>query len=226
MGFIPANEMGVREVFATKANEMRLSILKSRSRFPDYILVDERNGNTKKILAEAEFRSENFVNHGHDVKGCDLVICWQHTRQLPIEVLELCTMQFHDADAPVLGRVKSSRIEKSSEDEDLMPPPFHLLCQLMRHVCKEMDKFDDLFEEYWEREFELSRMMTEHRGCYDGPSKELMRHIPINAFSEWFDFQFPYTIVDILAEVWRVNSGKEDERLLGAQKLASLSVCD
>jgi hypothetical protein len=42
------------------------------------------------VKAEFEYESRNFLKHMHDVKGCDLIICWRHNwPECPIEVLEL-----------------------------------------------------------------------------------------------------------------------------------------
>ncbi|HET6935499.1 MAG TPA: hypothetical protein VFI72_11725 [Candidatus Angelobacter sp.] len=37
-----------------------------------------------------EFESSNFFKQGHNAKGCDLIVCWEHNwRECPIAVLEL-----------------------------------------------------------------------------------------------------------------------------------------
>jgi hypothetical protein len=39
---------------------------------------------------EFEFRSKNFLTHGHDPEKTDLVVCWVHDWEKPtVEVLEL-----------------------------------------------------------------------------------------------------------------------------------------
>jgi hypothetical protein len=34
--------------------------------------------------------SKNFLAHGHDVRGADLIVCWKHNwENCPLEVIEL-----------------------------------------------------------------------------------------------------------------------------------------
>jgi Homing endonuclease associated repeat len=43
-----------------------------------------------RFAVEFEFESRNFLSHGHDPSGCDLVVCWEHNwSECLIEVLEL-----------------------------------------------------------------------------------------------------------------------------------------
>lgn len=86
--FIPSNEMETREWFAAHIADFDYSIVKSRGAFPDYILED---GDGKQYGVEIEYASDNFILHRHDPKGCDFVLCWIHTQELPVPVLELST---------------------------------------------------------------------------------------------------------------------------------------
>jgi hypothetical protein len=39
---------------------------------------------------ELEQESRNFLKHGHDPNGCDLIVCWEHNwDECPLEVIEL-----------------------------------------------------------------------------------------------------------------------------------------
>ncbi len=78
--------MNVREVFAIRAGDLGYRILESRAAFPDYVLSYGR----QRLLAEAEFRTSNFLRHRHDIDRCDLIIVWKHDLPyMPIPVLEL-----------------------------------------------------------------------------------------------------------------------------------------
>jgi hypothetical protein len=90
--FAPRNEIGVRELFAQCCQTLGYRILDSRRGFPDYELLDLQE---QRLRAEAEFMSENFILHGHDVTACDLIICWQHTRAMQVPVLELASSQVY-----------------------------------------------------------------------------------------------------------------------------------
>jgi hypothetical protein len=44
----------------------------------------------QRVRIEFEFESRNFERHGHDPKGCDLIVCWEHNwQECPLQVLEL-----------------------------------------------------------------------------------------------------------------------------------------
>lgn len=76
----------MREVFAIRANDLGYRIFESRAAFPDYILGQGR----RRILAEAEFRTSDFLRHKHDFTRCDLIIAWEHDiSYMPIPVLQL-----------------------------------------------------------------------------------------------------------------------------------------
>ena len=79
IAFIPKNELNVREVFAQRAGRLGYRILESRIPFPDYILAV----GSKRILAEAEFRTSDFLRHKHDLP------------YMPVPVLELKTEEMH-----------------------------------------------------------------------------------------------------------------------------------
>jgi len=84
--------MNVREVFAQRAGRLGYRILESRAAFPDYILGQ----GSKRILAEAEFRTSDFLRHKHDLTRCDLIVAWEHDLSyMPVPVLELKTEIVH-----------------------------------------------------------------------------------------------------------------------------------
>jgi len=84
--------MNVREVFAQRASRLGYRILESRIAFPDYILGAGR----RRILAEAEFKTSDFLRHRHYIGRCDLIIVWDHDLiYMPVPVLELKTEELH-----------------------------------------------------------------------------------------------------------------------------------
>src|SRR3990167_4807895 len=69
---IPQNEMGVIVVFAEQAKEAGFEIVEIGCDFPDALI---KKGD-KAYRAEFEYRSSNFIQHKHDLRQCDLIICW------------------------------------------------------------------------------------------------------------------------------------------------------
>lgn len=72
--FEPKNEAGVFYVFALVAKTLGFDVQTVQVGFPDCRAA----WGGKRMRIEFEYRSSNFERHGHDVRGCDLVVCWKH----------------------------------------------------------------------------------------------------------------------------------------------------
>jgi hypothetical protein len=87
----PVNEQGVVFLFGMVARELDYVVEIVRTSFPD-CEAKRRVGKDRweKIRIEFEFQSRNFLSHGHDKDGCDVIVCWENNwKDCPIEVLEL-----------------------------------------------------------------------------------------------------------------------------------------
>jgi len=87
----PVNEQGVVFLFGMLANDLGFLIEGIQEGFPDCV-GKRRIAKNKwaQVRIEFEYTSRNFLLHGHDVQGCDLVVCWYHDwHDCPLEVLEL-----------------------------------------------------------------------------------------------------------------------------------------
>jgi len=91
MGMAPTNENGVIFLFGAEARNLGFMMLQIQTGFPDGEAFREvEPGRWQRVRIEFEFESRNFVAHRHDVKGCDMIVCWEHNwRQCPLEVVEL-----------------------------------------------------------------------------------------------------------------------------------------
>lgn len=91
----PANEQGVVLLFAIMSKHLRYNIHGVwTDSFPDCEATRvERGGNIRKVQIEFEYKSKDFVTHGHDPNGCDVIICWEdnwkENRPAHIEILDL-----------------------------------------------------------------------------------------------------------------------------------------
>ncbi|HEY5027230.1 MAG TPA: hypothetical protein VIK39_02390 [Candidatus Angelobacter sp.] len=91
MAYASVNEMGVVFLFGWMAPQLGYVVHSLRPEFPDCEAM-RRVGEDRCQLVKAEFEyeSRNFLKHMHDVKGCDLIICWRHNwPECPLEVVEL-----------------------------------------------------------------------------------------------------------------------------------------
>lgn len=87
----PINEQGVVFLFGMVCKELGYLVEAVQTGFPDCEAkrwVD--NNRLERVRIEFEFKSSNFVSHGHNADLCDLIVCWEHDwKDCPIEVLEL-----------------------------------------------------------------------------------------------------------------------------------------
>jgi hypothetical protein len=87
----PVNEQGVVFLFGMVARELDYVVEVVRTGFPD-CEAKHRVGKDRweKVRIEFEFKSHNFIDHDHDINGCDLIVCWENNwDSCPLEVLEL-----------------------------------------------------------------------------------------------------------------------------------------
>jgi hypothetical protein len=85
----PKNESGVVTLFSKIHQFLGFPFVKTmQSQFPDCTVIDDAG---KQTRIEFENLSDDFVNHKHPVKKCDLIVCWKDTlgNISPVKVLEL-----------------------------------------------------------------------------------------------------------------------------------------
>ena len=89
----PTNEAGVMYVFGRLAEKLGFEVERIQSAFPDCEALREvAAGKWQRAWIEFELYSRNFLDHQHDPKGCDIIVCWVHNwPECPeeIEVIEL-----------------------------------------------------------------------------------------------------------------------------------------
>jgi hypothetical protein len=92
----PVNELGVMVLFGMMAAGLGLQVESVQGKFPDCIARRQvAPGKWQYLRIEFEYESKNFRLHGHDPKGCDVIVCWRHNwKECPpeIEVIELCRL--------------------------------------------------------------------------------------------------------------------------------------
>ena len=93
LAYEPVNEMGVVLLFGMVAHRLGFMIECVQSRFPDcQAKFEVEPGRWQHVRIEFEFQSVEFRNHGHDPRGCDIIVCWRHNwTRCPehMQVLEL-----------------------------------------------------------------------------------------------------------------------------------------
>ncbi|MBX3381664.1 MAG: hypothetical protein KF805_16335 [Phycisphaeraceae bacterium] len=89
----PVNESGVVLLFGMLAAELGLLIEAVQPGFPDCeAKYKGEDGKWRRLRIEFEYESRNFLVHGHDAAGCDVIVCWRHNwKECPLKVVELCS---------------------------------------------------------------------------------------------------------------------------------------
>ena len=91
--FAPTNEFGVLFLFGAIADRLGFLVLRVQAEFPDIealrMVGRDKLQKRKNGTGTGE---QNFMKHGHDPNGCDLIVCWEHNwEECPLEVIELKT---------------------------------------------------------------------------------------------------------------------------------------
>jgi len=68
------NELGVIVQFAQQCKEQGWEIVSIRSQFPDAII--KPFDADRVYLVEFEFLASDFMLHKHDLRECDIIVCW------------------------------------------------------------------------------------------------------------------------------------------------------
>lgn len=89
----PINEQGVVFLFGLRSRSLGFTVESVQSGFPDCSakrLVDAKRNRWEQVEIEFEYKSRSFLEHVHDYKSCDLLVCWIHNwPDCPVPVLEL-----------------------------------------------------------------------------------------------------------------------------------------
>ena len=91
MCFAPVNEMGVVYLFGAMGGKLGFIVTYVGTQYPDIEAFREvEPGRWQRVRIEAEYQSRNFLQHFHDPKDCDLIICWENNwPEAPMEVIAL-----------------------------------------------------------------------------------------------------------------------------------------
>ncbi len=93
--FEPNNEMGVVVRFTQVCEAHGYKIVSIQSAYPDAVI----RGFDKEWQVEFEYLASNFIDHRHDPRKCDLIVCWVNDLgdDFPLTIWELSS----DADISI-----------------------------------------------------------------------------------------------------------------------------
>lgn len=89
--YAPTCENAVIFLFGALARDLGFAVERIQPWFPDCVALRQvRPGVWRRVKIEFEQESRNFLQHGHAVNGCHLIVCWVHNWEgCPLEVIEL-----------------------------------------------------------------------------------------------------------------------------------------
>ncbi len=89
----PINEQGVVYLFGMVSYELGFLVEAVHQAFPDCEAkrcIDRNKDRWQRVRIEFEYKSRNFLEHGHDAEACDVIVCWENDwKDCPLEVVEL-----------------------------------------------------------------------------------------------------------------------------------------
>lgn len=140
--YAPINENGVIFLFGKIADELNMYIEEIKPGFPDCIGRRFVGKGWERIAIEFEYKSSNFVAHGHAVDGCDMIICWEHDwKNCPLEVIELKSE---------IKEIENNPIKKpgaTEKDENNQMELLDNLFKLANATPKVREWYEKLFDE-------------------------------------------------------------------------------
>jgi hypothetical protein len=85
----PINELGVVYLFGILSQELGFVVESVQAGFPDCQAKRRLSKDRwQSVRIEFEFKSSNFIAHGHNLTQCDMIVCWEHDwTDCPIEVI-------------------------------------------------------------------------------------------------------------------------------------------
>src|SRR3989344_587090 len=121
--YSPINEQGVVFLFSRILEELNMYIEEIKQGYPDCIARRYTGKGWKRVYIEFEFLSGNFIQHGHDPKGCNIIVCWEDNlsdeekKKLEgVEIIELKSLIKDPSFKNIEIKVPQKTMEKSEYD--------------------------------------------------------------------------------------------------------------
>ncbi|XOA42987.1 MAG: DUF5655 domain-containing protein [Candidatus Nealsonbacteria bacterium] len=94
--YSPINEQGVVFLFGRILDDLNMYIEEVRTKYPDCVARRYTGRGWERVYIEFEYLSSNFVEHKHNPKECDIIVCWEdnltteNKMKIPgVEIIEL-----------------------------------------------------------------------------------------------------------------------------------------
>lgn len=132
----PVNELGVVFLFGYIHESLGIYVESIESSYPDCLAKRKlQDGRYEHLRIEFEYKSSNFIKHGHDPSKVDTIVCWSHdSNEIDenVEVIELKSLL--------------------SSEMEIKPPPKIPRLNKWQEFCREKRKeglsFKEISEQY------------------------------------------------------------------------------
>ncbi len=121
--YSPINEQGVVFLFGRLLNDLNMYVEEVRTRYPDCVARRYTGTGWKRVYVEFEFLSSNFIQHRHDPKECDIIVCWEddltQERKKSLEGIQIIELKSTIKDPTIKNeeiKTPQKEIEKSEYD--------------------------------------------------------------------------------------------------------------
>lgn len=89
----PVNELGVVFLFGYIHESLGIYVESIEASYPDCLAKRKlADGKYEHLRIEFEYKSSNFIRHGHDPSEVDAIVCWHHdSKEIDenVEIIEL-----------------------------------------------------------------------------------------------------------------------------------------
>lgn len=123
--YSPVNEQGVVFLFGRILDDLNMYIEEVRTKYPDCVARRYTGRGWERVYIEFEYLSSNFIEHRHDPKECDIIVCWEDNltaedkMKIPgVEIIELKSI-INTPQVPNRGIETPSKVGSLEQKYDL-----------------------------------------------------------------------------------------------------------
>ncbi|MDP4039955.1 MAG: DUF5655 domain-containing protein [Candidatus Pacearchaeota archaeon] len=169
--YSPINEQGVVFLFGRLLEDLNMYIEEVRIKYPDCIARRYTGTGWKKVYVEFEYQSANFIQHGHDPKECDIIVCWEDNlnseEKKQLEGIEIIELKSFINDPAIKNReIKAPEREIEKSEYDIT---HHFVRSNVNENVKQL--YNKLHEEILKINPEIFRKFSRTAITYYSPEK-------------------------------------------------------
>lgn len=119
--YSPVNEQGVVFLFGKVVEDLNMYVEEIKREYPDCVARRFVGRGWERVYIEFEHRARNFVDHKHNPKQCDIIVCWENNwpdcpEDYGLEIIELKSLikelRNREVTRPVKGAPNQAEEEK------------------------------------------------------------------------------------------------------------------